>query len=126
MGIKLDSTPFTGIDKDKMCSVLETCGFERYGNEVLYSGINGEQLESSYIYWANILFKINTSSYKKMFARATDPMTALTHQPVGGRAAGGGLRIGEMERDGLIAPGASMFLKESMIERADKYHAWIK
>jgi hypothetical protein len=41
---------------------------------------------------------------------------------VGGRANDGGLRIGEMERDGLLAHGVSDFLRESMMERGDKYY----
>ena len=62
---------------------------------------------------------------KKMFSRATGPMTMLTRQPVGGRAAGGGLRIGEMELNALLSHGVSIFLKESMMERADKYSMYI-
>ena len=42
-------------------------------------------------------------------------------QPAAGRANNGGLRIGEMERDSIIAHGISNFLNESMMERSDKY-----
>jgi hypothetical protein len=58
----------------------------------------------------------------KINYRATGPRTALTKQPVSGRANDGGLRIGEMERDVLISHGISSFLRESMMERGDKYH----
>ena len=57
----------------------------------------------------------------KINFRARGPNTALTHQPVAGRANDGGLRIGEMERDVLISHGISEFLRESMMERGDKY-----
>ncbi len=57
----------------------------------------------------------------KINYRALGPRTALTRQPVSGRANDGGLRIGEMERDGVISHGASAFLQESMMERGDKY-----
>jgi hypothetical protein len=45
----------------------------------------------------------------------------LTRQTVQGRANEGGLRIGEMERDGVIAHGASAFLRESFMVRGDEY-----
>lgn len=57
----------------------------------------------------------------KINFRARGPNTALTRQPVSGRANDGGLRIGEMERDVLISHGISEFLRESMMERGDKY-----
>ena len=57
----------------------------------------------------------------KINYRARGPMTNLTRQPVSGRANDGGLRIGEMERDGVISHGASIFLQESMMERGDAY-----
>jgi len=57
----------------------------------------------------------------KINYRATGPRTALTKQPVSGRANDGGLRIGEMERDVLISHGITNFLRESMMERGDKY-----
>jgi DNA-directed RNA polymerase beta subunit len=46
----------------------------------------------------------------------------LTRQPVQGRANDGGLRIGEMERDGVCAHGMSYFLNESFMVRGDEYY----
>lgn len=57
----------------------------------------------------------------KINYRPLGPRTALTRQPVSGRANDGGLRIGEMERDVLLSHGISEFLRESMMDRGDKY-----
>ena len=61
----------------------------------------------------------------KYQARDTGQATALTHQPVSGRAQGGGGRVGEMERDSILSHGAAGFLKESFFERSDKFSFYI-
>jgi hypothetical protein len=58
----------------------------------------------------------------KINYRARGPNTSLTRQPVQGRANDGGLRIGEMERDGVLAHGMSYFLNESFLVRGDEYY----
>jgi hypothetical protein len=58
----------------------------------------------------------------KINYRAQGPRTVLTRQTVQGRANDGGLRIGEMERDGLISHGISGFLNESLMIRGDEYY----
>ena len=58
----------------------------------------------------------------KINHRARGPRTLLTRQTVQGRANDGGLRIGEMERDGITGHGAAFFLNESMMIRGDEYY----
>ena len=57
----------------------------------------------------------------KINYRARGPRTVLTRQTVQGRANDGGLRVGEMDRDAVIAHGMTGFLNESMMVRGDPY-----
>ena len=101
---------------------LTKVGFHSSGNELLYNGMTGEQLESDIFIGPTYYMRLKHMVKDKINYRARGPMTALTRQPVSGRANDGGLRIGEMERDVLISHGINNFLRESMLERGDKYY----
>jgi hypothetical protein len=58
----------------------------------------------------------------KINYRARGPRTVLTRQTVQGRSNNGGLRVGEMDRDAILAHGMTSFIQESMMERGDKYY----
>lgn len=121
LGIFGDSSPFQDIPLDKMGAVLESLGFEKTGCEMLYNGMTGELLEHEIFIGPTYYGRLQHQVEDKMHSRDTGAVTMLTKQPTGGRSIGGGLRIGEMERDALLSHGVSGFLKESMMERSDKH-----
>ena len=101
--------------------LLTKAGFHSSGNEVLYNGMTGDQIETEIFVGPTYYMRLKHMVKDKINYRAQGPRTALTRQPVSGRANDGGLRIGEMERDVLISHGANEFLRESMMDRGDKY-----
>jgi DNA-directed RNA polymerase II subunit RPB2 len=96
-------------------------GFHSSGNQILYNGFTGEQMKSEIFIGPTYYSRLKHMVKDKINYRAMGPRTALTRQPVQGRANDGGLRIGEMERDGILAHGALGFLTESFLERGDVY-----
>jgi DNA-directed RNA polymerase II subunit RPB2 len=103
-------------------NMLTTMGYHSSGSELLYNGQTGEQLQSEIFIGPTYYMRLKHMVKDKINYRAQGPRTALTRQTVGGRANDGGLRIGEMERDGLIAHGITKFLQESMLIRGDEYY----
>jgi len=121
LGTLIDATPFSTTNRigDLRVSLLNR-GFHPYGHEVLYNGQTGEMMEADVFMGPIYYQRLKHMVADKINSRDTGPKTMLTHQPTHGRGDGGGLRIGEMERDALISHGMSKFLTESMMERSDK------
>jgi hypothetical protein len=118
-----DSTAYNndGTKITQFAEILTKHNYHSSGNEILYNGMTGEQLESEIFIGPTYYMRLKHMVKDKINFRTNGPRTALTRQPVSGRANDGGLRIGEMERDVLIAHGATNMLTESMMERGDKY-----
>lgn len=119
-GLIGNGTAFERPNLDMLKRTLEANGFNGSGDEVLYNGHTGKQMEVSIFIGPTYYQRLVHQVSGKMYSRDSDgPVNPLTKQPLGGRAVGGGIRIGEMERDALISHGVSSFLKESLYNRAD-------
>jgi len=119
-----DCTAFQvkGVNYSTYAPLLVKAGFNSTGNQVLYNGMTGQQLAADIYMGPTYYMRLKHMVKDKINFRARGPNTMLTRQPVQGRANDGGLRIGEMERDGICAHGMSYFLNESFLVRGDEYY----
>ena len=122
-GIAQDATPWNFSEDDTPADYfgdqLAKAGYNYHGNEPLYSGATGEEFRADIyigvVYYQRLRHMVND----KFQVRSTGPVNSLTMQPVKGRKRGGGIRVGEMERDALIGHGTAYLLQDRLLNCSD-------
>jgi DNA-directed RNA polymerase II subunit RPB2 len=116
-----DGTSFGDFSVKEIRNILLEMGKESGGEEILYNGMTGEQIETSVFFGPAFYQRLKHMVADKAHARGIGPMVVLTRQPAEGRARDGGLRFGEMERDCMISHGASRFTQDRIYYASDRF-----
>ena len=120
-----DATPFQEYEtypefRMSAAEQLAARGFERHGNELMHDGPTGQQMAAEIFVGPTYYYRLKHMVADKINSRASlGPIVGLTGQPTKGRANDGGMRVGEMERDAILAHGMASFMKETFGERSD-------
>ena len=124
-GYDMDGTPFEKYDLKQIEEQLIKLGYDPLGYDELYNGMTGEKLKVKIFFGPTFYQRLKHMVEDKIHARARGTQTMLTHQPSEGRSRDGGLKLGEMERDAIIAHGLSKFLHEKFMFNSDAYTTYV-
>jgi DNA-directed RNA polymerase I subunit RPA2 len=128
-GLLHDATPFTFTEDcsaiDHFGQLLTKAGYNYYGTERMYSGADGREFEADIFMGVVYYQRLRHMVSDKFQVRTTGPVDQLTLQPIKGRKRGGGVRFGEMERDGLLSHGTSFLLEDRLLNCSDKTKGFV-
>ncbi len=98
---------------------LKKAGLDDDGKMELFDGRTGEKFAQKIAVGIMYILKLHHMVEDKMHVRSTGPYSLITQQPLGGKAQGGGQRLGEMEVWALLGYGVSYLLREMLTIKSD-------
>ena len=116
-----DASPFNGVKVKDIEEELKKHGFQPQGDETLICGITGQQMKCKIFMGCIFYQRLKHMVDYKIHARGRGRRNALTGQPNDGRSNGGGLRVGEMEKDSMNSHGVPYLINERMLKSSDAH-----
>lgn len=120
-----DGSPFNGDTAKSLGDLLHSVGFSSGGTEVMFDGRTGKRYKVPIFIGPTFYQRLKHNSADKMHARARGRRDLITHQPNEGRASGGGLRVGEMEKDSFVSHGVPFVLNERLLHASDPHEIMV-
>jgi len=125
-GKPYDGTAFESEDwLEQLIHEAKKLGLNYYGEKTLFDGKTGKMLKTHVLMGPVYYQRLKHLARDKIHARAQGKVTLMTMQPTEGKARGGGLRLGEMERDALLGQGVARFLQERFVESSDGIDVYV-
>eukprot|EP00798_Chlamydomonas_sp_ICE-L_P026277 gene26277-biopygen11215 len=90
-----------------------------HGNMLIHNGRSGEEAKTRIFVGVNYYGRLKHMVEDKYQSRARGAVDATTRQPTKSKGQSGGLRIGEMEQNALVAHGLASFTREAFMQRSD-------
>jgi len=118
-GVTIGTPVFSGASEIEIKEALETAGFDRDGQTLMFDGRTGDSFHSRITVGVMYMLKLHHLVDDKIHARSIGPYSLVTQQPLGGKAQFGGQRLGEMEVWAMEAYGAAYGLQEFLTVKSD-------
>jgi DNA-directed RNA polymerase beta subunit len=128
----MDATAFEGMYEHSATGVptieqvqemlTERFGFCSSGWERLHDPFTGEMLDQVVCMGPVTYKRLKHLAEDKLYARSKGRIMSLSRQPNEGRANGGALRFGEMERDCILSHGAAKVMQDRTVENVDAFN----
>ena len=119
LGEKFAFPLFEDINMKWLEEEMKNKGFNMEQKVDLYDGRTGKKFPRKITVGMKYVLKLHHIADEKVHARSTGPYTAVTQQPLSGKAQRGGQRFGEMEVWALEAHSAPYALQEMLTIKSD-------
>lgn len=119
------STPFErSFSLDRILKEIRDLGVNGFSEGIMINGHTGESQNCLTFRGITYYQRLKHMVVEKIHARSRGGRTRLTRQPKEGRRHGGGLRIGYMEKDCMLAQGVPYFAKDRLMDQSDSSKMW--